>query len=161
MAGNGPGLHTMYPVVKNMMLASADQVAIDAVSAKMMGFEPMSLQYIRLADEDGLSVGDPRKIEIFGDVDVANENWHFHVGRNLVRIGVSDLIWFGSLKRFQKLFFHTPLVNAFILASDLYHDFYRWPLVDRRAFKRWSASTGWGQLFLRYAQVGPQRLAPI
>ena len=52
-AGNGPGPRTMYPVVKNVMLASADQVAIDAVSAKMMGFDPMSLDYIRLAHEDG------------------------------------------------------------------------------------------------------------
>src|SRR5439155_1445117 len=130
-AGNGPGPRTMYPVVKNVMLASADQVAIDAVSAKMMGFDPLSLDYIRLAHEDGLGTGDPREIEIVGDVDAAQENWHFHVGKNLVRIGGGDLIWFGPLKRFQKLFFHTPLVNGFILASDVYHDFYRWPLVDR------------------------------
>lgn len=155
-AGNGPGPRTMYPVVKNVMLASADQVAIDAVSAKMMGFDPMSIQYIRLAHEDKLGVGDPREIEIVGDVDAAAENWHFHVGKNLVRVGGGDLIWFGPLKRFQKLFFHTPLVNGFILASDVYHDFYRWPLLDRRVFERWCESTAWGQLFLRYAQMGPQ-----
>ena len=89
-AGNGPGPRTMYPVVKNVMLASADQVAIDAVSAKMMGFDPMSLDYIRLAHEDGLGVGDPRDIEIVGDIDVANENWKFHVGKNLVRVGGGD-----------------------------------------------------------------------
>jgi uncharacterized protein (DUF362 family) len=155
-AGNGPGPRTMYPVVKNVMLASADQVAIDAVSAKMMGFDPMSLEYIRLAHEDGLGVGDPREIEIVGDSDAASENWNFHVGKNLVRLGGGDLIWFGPLKRFQKLFFHTPLVNGFILASDVYHDFYRWPLVDRRVFERWCATTEWGQMFLRYAQMGPQ-----
>jgi uncharacterized protein (DUF362 family) len=148
-AGNGPGPRTMYPVVKNVMLASADQVAIDAVSAKMMGFDPMSLDYIRLAHEDGLGVGDPRQIEIVGDVDAAAENWRFHVGKNLVRVGGGDLIWFGPLKRFQKLFFHTPLVNGFILASDVYHDFYRWPLVDRKVFQRWCETTPWGQLFLR------------
>src|SRR5437588_4820015 len=153
-AGNGPGPRTMHPVVKNVMLASADQVAIDAVSAKMMGFDPLSLDYIRLAHEDGLGVGDPRDIEIVGDVDAAQENWHFHVGKNLVRVGGGDLIWFGPLKRFQKRFFHTPLVNAFILASDVYHDFYRWPLVDRRVFERWCETTGWGQMFLRYAQEG-------
>jgi hypothetical protein len=155
-AGNGPGPRTMFPVVKNVMLASADQVAIDAVSAKMMGFDPMSLDYIRLAHEDKLGVGDPRDIEIVGDVDAAQENWHFHVGKNLVRVGGGDLIWFGPLKRFQKLFFHTPLVNGFILASDVYHDFYRWPLVDRRVFERWCETTEWGQMFLRYAQMGPQ-----
>ena len=56
-AGNGPGPRTMFPVVKNVMLASADQVAIDAVSAKMMGFDPLSIDYIRLAHEDRLGVG--------------------------------------------------------------------------------------------------------
>jgi len=155
-AGNGPGPRTMYPVVKNVMLASADQVAVDAVSAKMMGFEPLSIDYIRLAHEDGLGVGDARDIEIVGDVGAANENWHFHVGKNLVRVGGGDLIWFGPLKPLQKLFFHTPLVNGFILASDVYHDFYRWPLIDRRVFERWCETTKWGQMFLRYAQMGPQ-----
>ncbi|MGE5243842.1 MAG: DUF362 domain-containing protein [Betaproteobacteria bacterium] len=159
-AGNGPGPRTMHPVVKNVMLASADQVAIDAVSAKMMGFDPMSLQYIRLAHEDGLGVGDPREIEIVGDRDAAAENWHFQVGSNLVKKGGGDLIWFGPLKRFQKLFFHTPLVNGFIVASEVYHDLYRWPLLDRRAFERWCETTDWGQLFLRYAQMGPQGQAP-
>jgi uncharacterized protein (DUF362 family) len=155
-AGNGPGPRTMYPVVKNVMLASPDQVAIDAVAAKMMGFDPMSIPYIRLAHEQGLGIGDPRRIEIAGDVDAADENWHFHVGKNLVRVAGGDLIWFGPLRRFQKLFFRTPLVNGFILASDVYHDFYRWPLVDRRRFERWCETTGWGQLFLRYARLGPQ-----
>ena len=37
------------------------------------------------------------------------------------------MMWFGPLKRFQKLFFHTPLVNVFILGSEAYHDYYRWP----------------------------------
>jgi len=155
-AGNGPGPRTMYPVVKNVMLASPDQVAIDAVAAKMMGFDPMSIPYIRLAHEQGLGIGDPRRIEIAGEVDAAHENWRFHVGKNLVRVAGGDLIWFGPLRRFQKLFFRTPLVNGFILASDVYHDFYRWPLVDRRRFERWCETTGWGQLFLRYARLGPQ-----
>jgi hypothetical protein len=66
------------------------------------------------------------------------------------------LIWFGPLKRFQKLFFHTPLVNGFIFASEVYHDLYRWPLIDRKIFERWCESTAWGQLFLQYGQEGPQ-----
>ena len=160
-AGNGPGPRTMYPVVKNVMLASADQVAIDAVAAKLMGFDPLSIPYIRLAHEARLGVGDPRSIELVGDAAIGSENWHFHVGKNLVRLGGGDLIWFGPLKRFQKLFFHTPLVNGFILASEVYHDLYRWPLLDRRAFERWCEQTAWGQLFLRYAQTGPQGGHPL
>ena len=42
-------------------------MAIDAVAAKMMGFDPMSLEFIKVAHEDGLGVGDPRDIEIVGD----------------------------------------------------------------------------------------------
>src|SRR6185312_15236922 len=77
-AGNGPGPRTMYPEIKNVMLASGDQVAIDAVAARLMGFDPLSIKYIRLAHEAGLGVGDPRDIEIVGDASAANENWHFN-----------------------------------------------------------------------------------
>ena len=66
-AGDGPGPRCMMPHVKNVILASADQVAIDAVAAKLMGFDPMSIKFIRMAHELGLGCGDPRDIEIVGD----------------------------------------------------------------------------------------------
>ena len=152
-AGNGPGPRTMYPEIKNVLLASADQVAIDAVAAKMMGFDPMKdLAYVRLAHEAGLGTGDVRDIEMVGD-DVSGENWHFRVGDNGASL-VGDLMWFGPLKPLQKLFFHTPLVNVFVLGSEVFHDYYRWPLKDRRTFEKWLAGTPWGQLFLEYKQKG-------
>ncbi len=148
-AGNGPGPRTMIPAVKNVMLASADQVAIDAVAAKLMGFDPMGIEYIRVAHEDGLGVGDPRDIEVVGDADVAGESWGFHVGDNLASLG-GDLFWFSPLKVFQKLLFHTPVVHLFVFASEAYHDYYRWPVKDRRTFERWKRETGWGRLFAEY-----------
>ena len=63
-------------------------------------------------------------------------------------------MWFGPLKRFQKLFFHTPLVNLFVLGSEVYHDYYRWPLRDRQVFEAWREETRWGQLFGRYQEDG-------
>ncbi len=147
-AGNGPGPRTMFPVVKDYILASADQVAIDAVAAKMMGFDPLSIEYINVAHNDGLGVGDVRDIEIVGS-DISGESWGFEVGDNgASRIG--DLMWFGPLKGMQKLFFHTPLVNVFIFGSEAYHDYYRWPLKDRRTFERWRNDTHWGELFRKY-----------
>ncbi len=147
-AGNGPGPRTMIPVVKNVMLAGSDQVAVDAVAAKMMGFDPMSIDYIRMAHEDGLGVGDPREIQVAGD-DVSGESWGFHVGDNgASRIG--DLLWFSPLKVFQRLLFRTPLVHLFIFGSEAYHDYYRWPFKDRRRFLRWRSETPWGELFQRY-----------
>src|SRR5438128_6127825 len=44
-AGNGPGPRTMFPEVKNVILGSGDQVAIDAVAAKMMRFDPLTIDY--------------------------------------------------------------------------------------------------------------------
>jgi len=150
--GNGPGPRTMFPVIKNLILAGGDQVAIDAVAAKLMGFDPMTLKYINLAHESGLGVGKPEDIELVGE-DVSRENWHFHVGDNLAsRVG--DLLWFSPLKRIQNFFFRTPLVNVFILGSEAYHDYFRWPLRDRTTFESWLAVTPWGKLFQQYASVG-------
>jgi uncharacterized protein (DUF362 family) len=147
-AGNGPGPRTMFPEVKNIILASGDQVAIDAVAAKMMGFDPMSIEYINTAHNQGLGKGDVREIEIVGH-DISNENWHFHVGDNAASM-IGDLTWFGPLKKLQKLFFHTPLVYAFIAGSEIYHDYYRWPLKDKKVFKKWKKNTEWGKLFENY-----------
>jgi uncharacterized protein (DUF362 family) len=152
-AGNGPGPRTMYPEIKNVILASGDQVAIDAVAAKLMGFDPLSVGYIRLAHEAGLGIGDPRDIELVGDTDLANESWNFRVGDNgASRVG--DIVWFGPLKPVQNVLMRTPLVNLFILGSEVYHDYYRWPARDRGVFESWLANTAWGKLFQDYHRVG-------
>ncbi len=152
-AGNGPGPRTMYPEIKNVILASADQVAIDAVAAKLMGFDPLAdLQYVRLAHDRGLGTGDVRDIQLVGD-DVSGENWHFEVGDNGASL-VGDIMWFGPLKRMQKLFFRTPLVNVFVAGSEVYHDYYRWPIKDRKIFENWLATTPWGGLFTEYRERG-------
>lgn len=152
-AGNGPGPRTMYPEIKNVILASDDQVAIDAVAAKLMGFDPLSdLAYVRLAHDKGLGVGDVRDIEIVGD-DVSNENWKFRVGDNGASM-VGDIMWFGPLRGLQKLFFHTPLVHMFVAGSEVYHDYYRWPLKDRKTFENWMKTTTWGRLFGEYRERG-------
>src|ERR1044071_2127286 len=140
----------MFPVIKDYMLASQDQVAIDAVAAKMMGFDPMSLEYISVAHEDGLGTGDPRDIEIVG-ADVSNESWGFSVGDNAASM-VGDVLWFGPLKSIQKLFFHTPLVNMFVFGSEFYHDYYRWPKKDQHVFEEWKSGTHWGNCSEAYGR---------
>lgn len=148
-AGNGPGPRTMMPVEKNIIIASQDQVAIDAVAAKLMGFDPLSIPYIRFAQEDGLGTGDIKDIEIVGDSEVINENWNFSVGDNTPsRAG--DFIWFGPLKPIQKLFFHTPLVYSFIYASFVYHNHVWWPLYGEKIFQCWLKNSQWGKLFEKY-----------
>jgi uncharacterized protein (DUF362 family) len=151
-AGNGPGPRTMTPVVKNVILASADQVAIDAVSAKMMGFDPMSIPYIRIAHEKGLGTGDPSEIEIVGD-DVSGENWGFKVGYNAHRF-LAWMAWYGPTRVLQKLVLRTPLVAFPIFLSEFNHDWIHWPLKGRRVYERWKKTTPWGRLFERYQAEG-------
>jgi uncharacterized protein (DUF362 family) len=152
-AGNGPGPRTMTPVRKDVLLASADQVAIDAVAAKLMGFDPLSIRYLALAHERGLGCADPRDIELSGQPEIARESWGFSVGDNLAsRVG--DLLWFGPLKRLQKLFFHTPLVYLFVAGSYLYHDYLWYPVFGTRREREFRRTSPWGALFGRYLAEG-------
>ncbi|MFC1553190.1 DUF362 domain-containing protein [candidate division KSB1 bacterium] len=147
ICGNGPGPRTLVPVEKDYMLAGADQVAIDAVAAKMMGFNPMKIKYINLAHEAGLGVGDPRDIEIVGE-DISNVNFKFSVGDNLASM-VGDVLWFSPIKILQKLFFHTPLVYLFVFASSFYHDYYWYPVKGKKIVRKFK-DTKWGKLFSSY-----------
>ncbi len=147
-AGNGPGPRTLNPVQADYILASGDQVAIDAVAAKMMGFDPMKLDFIRLAVEEGLGNGNPRDIEIVGE-DISKVNLNFSVGDNFAST-VGDLFWFGPLKMLQKLMFHTPLVYLFIFASAFYHDRIWWNLKGKKILETWKKESPWGRLWESY-----------
>lgn len=151
-AGNGTGPRVMKPVVKNVILASEDQVAIDAVAAKMMGFDPMQIKYIRMAHDQGLGCGDPREIEVVGD-DIAGENWHFEVGHNLHQF-MGWLTWYGPTKFLQNLITHTFIVYIPILFSETYHDFIHWPLKERFVYADWEKTTAWGKLWQLYGKEG-------
>jgi len=151
-AGNGSGPRLMQPVVKNVILASADQVAIDAVAAKLMGFDPLGIDYIRLAHERGLGVGDPREIELLGD-DVAGENWGFKVSYS-THTFLAWLAWYGPTSVLQKLVLRTPLVIIPTLIGEIEQDYLYWPLKYRKVAARWRAETDWGRLFERYQREG-------
>ena len=152
-AGSGPGPRTMTPVVKNLLLASHDQVAIDAVAAKLIGFDPMDVKCIRLAHEAGLGVGRIEEMDIIGDLDRADiqkTNWDFVVGDNAAS-KIGDLFWFGPFKPLARLMFQTPMVNAFIMGSFVYHDYIWYPTQGKKVVNKWLQETEWGALFQQYA----------
>ncbi|MBV9121361.1 MAG: DUF362 domain-containing protein [Chloroflexi bacterium] len=152
-AGDGAGPRIMEPKVKNIILASADQVAIDAVAAKLMGFNPMSLKYVSMATEQGLGTGDPRDIELVGD-DISGENWHFEVKTSFHAM-LGRMAWFSPLKILQNLIFHNPVgESSTALVSEVYHDYYRWNLRERRTYERWQRDPSWGRLFAEYRRQG-------
>ena len=147
-AGDGPGPRAMRWHEKDILLASADQVAIDAVSARLQGFDPLSLRFIRLAHEKGLGIGDPSQIEILG-YDIENEpSWKFVQEDTLASRG-QNLIYHGPLKPFEKLLLQSPLVPWSYFASNFYHNVYWYPFVGRQRVKE-ALETPWGRHFQQY-----------
>lgn len=149
-AGNGPGPRVMQPVRKDVILASSDQVAIDAVASRLMGFDPMTIKYIALAHESGLGKGRPEEIEIVGDTEVARENWHFEVGRCFHQVP-AWITWFGPTRFLQGVLTRPPLLSLGNLYSMVYHDLLHWRLKEHRIYEHWRDHDGWGQIFERYA----------
>jgi uncharacterized protein (DUF362 family) len=145
--GDGPGPRAMRWYEKDILLASADQVAIDAVSAKLQGFNPLDLKFIRLAHELGLGVGDPKEIEIVG-ADISAENWHFVQEDTFASKG-QKLIYHGALKPFENLLLRSPLVPWSYFASNFYHNVYWYPFVGRPRVQA-ALDTRWGRLFASY-----------
>ena len=147
-AGDGPGPRAMRWHEKDILLASADQVAIDAVSAKLQGFDPMQIRFIRRAHEMGLGIGDPREIEIVG-YDINQEApWNFRQEDTFASRG-QKMIYHGPLKPFEKILLQSPLVPWSYFASNFYHNVYWYPFVGRPRVNA-ALETKWGQLFKHY-----------
>jgi hypothetical protein len=153
-AGDGPGPRCMLPHTKNIILASADQTAIDAVAAKLMGFDPLSIKFIRLAHELGLGCGDPREIEIVGDQAAAQENWNF-VGPFQKMTFASKMqhkIYWGPLKKPIEWSLKTVLAPWAYIASVIYHDSFWYPARGKRMMRE-VLESDWGRLFRNWEQA--------
>src|SRR5688500_2206880 len=153
--GDGPGPRCMIPHVKNVILASSDQVAIDAVAAKLMGMDPLKdLKFVRLAHELGLGCGDVREIEIVGDPHILEENWNFDgpfkkmtfASRNQHRI------YWGPLKKPVEWSLKTWLAPWAYVASVAYHDMF-WYLVYGKEHITSVMESEWGRLFANWGKV--------
>ena len=154
VCGDGAGPRTMVPVIGNVILAGADSVAIDSVAARLMGFDPLAIPYLRMCHERGLGAADAREIDLVGD-DVSGMNLRFHVSRSLVIWG-DQMLRRGPLRFLERLALHSPLVVWAPMASNVYHDMIWYPTVGRSRIARFRR-TAWGRFFdERYG--GPEPL---
>ena len=103
LEGNSP--KSGEPRVVDRVIASGDFVAMDAVVAKIQGFDPEHVQHIQNCDRLGMGVGHVEKIDVVGDDDLSL-NLHFKPARhNLV-----SWVELALRKSFFKwLFFDTPI----------------------------------------------------
>ncbi|HKC56139.1 MAG TPA: DUF362 domain-containing protein [Vicinamibacterales bacterium] len=147
VAGDGAGPRTMIPRVKNLLLAASDSVAIDAIAARLMGFDPLSIPFLRMAHERGLGIADPKQIELVGD-DVSTENFGFQTRKSLVIWG-DQMIRKGFLRPLERILLHSPLMVWAPFASNVYHDMVWYPTIGQSRIREFM-QTEWGQLFRKY-----------
>jgi hypothetical protein len=128
------GANQRPPEIANMLLASTNQVAADAVAAWLVGLEPRrDLAYMRLAHERGLGIADLSRITIVGDTEILD--------RRLAGETVVPDHWLDAfLKPFSVL------------------TYYRWSDTDRAVFESWLRDTGWGRLFQQYQRRALHKL---
>jgi hypothetical protein len=132
---------------KNVLLAGADQVAVDAVAAKMMGYDPMDIDFIRIADEHGLGCGRISDINIVGE-DISEVNWQFQSGNTLASKGQKMIYW-GNLKPLENMLLRSKVTPLAYLASNIYHNEYWLRFIGKKRIRE-AMKTEWGKLFLEY-----------
>ena len=137
----------MVPKIKNFILASSDSVSIDAIAAKMMGYNPMEIPYLRMCDEMNLGTANPENIEILGE-DITNVNFGFTTKKSFVIWG-DQMLRKGFLRFLEKPLLHSPLVVWAPFASNLYHDYLWYPIIGKKRIREFM-KTEWGQLFRKY-----------
>jgi uncharacterized protein (DUF362 family) len=157
-AGDGPGPRAMWPLERDLILASSDQVAIDAVSAYLQGFEPMELAFIRLAHEQGLGIGDFQQIEVVGDIDPDEVRWNARTGETFASWGQKQ-IYHGPLKPFENVLLRSPIVPWSYTASRAYYDGFWYPFIGNQRVEE-ALNTKWGRLFANYGDV-PAMTKPL
>lgn len=148
VAGDGAGPRTMVPRERNRLVAGADPVAVDAVGAALMGIDPLTIPYLRMAHERELGCADLAHIDVVGEA-IDRPTQPFEASRSLVILG-DQWIRKGPLRLFEPILLHGPLFGWAPFASNVYHDYLWYPLVGMPRIRRFGR-TGWGQLRKRYA----------
>ena len=152
VCGNGAGPRTMVPFIGNIILASDDPVSIDAAAAKIMGFDPMKIDYIKIAHDRSLGEGDLEQVEILGmsRTDFNRLNFGFEVkkspiimGDQLLRKKTFGVAWL------HNILFHSPIFRMFIFLSESYHDLIWYPIVGQKRIDAFMEDD-WGGHFKMY-----------
>jgi uncharacterized protein (DUF362 family) len=149
--GDGAGPRTMTPKIGNILLATSDMVAADAVQTRLMGIDQRLVHKLQIAEEVGLGVANPKDIEIVGDFETWDELPSFNMSP-----GKSPVVaWNRGFLRFpgmETFLFKSPLMWLPTQLSGLYHDAFWLPLKGKKWVKWFLEETEWGELWQSYSE---------
>ncbi len=116
LEGNSP--KSGIPKVVNRILASGDFVALDAVAAKIMGFDPARIGHLAECVAAGLGAANVEQIAVTGDDDLSLD-LHFRPAHH------NAVSWLELVLRrrpvLRRLFFDTPLFGLCCHATVAYY----------------------------------------
>lgn len=144
-SGDGPGPCFLNPYEKGYIAAGADPVAVEAVTALMMGFDPLSINHIRLAHERDLGCGDTADIEVVvigeaGETAVAGEEEFGAIDFHFRGASAAD----GFSRTCGMITGKLPAPLANLIRDDIWYPWIGWGRLNR------IAETAWGQKFQEY-----------
>ncbi len=87
------------PLYRNMIIAGRDTVAVDAVSARLMGFNPDDISHVTMAALTGLGINDLDRINVVGE--------KLEDAAYLFQKNIAHLDWLGRSKEGQSVRFWT------------------------------------------------------
>ncbi len=149
--GDGAGPRTMEPKIGNILLATHDMVAADAVQTRLMGLDQSLVRKLQIAKELGLGENDPESIEIVGDFESWKDlpNFHLKTGKSPVITWNRGFLRFPGMETFL---FRSPLMWVPTQLSGLYHDGIWLPLFGKKWVNWFLEETEWGELWKSYSQ---------
>lgn len=147
VVGSGPGPRAMKWQIENYLLSSTDLVALDAIAAKMMGFDPLKIDYLKLGQKRGLGIANPQKINIIGE-SVGGVNLGFKPADTLASRG-QKLIYHHAPLFLEKILLQSKITPWSYLASKLYYDVFWYNLIGRPRLAKFN-QTAWGRLLQKY-----------
>ncbi len=133
------------PHVKNVLLASRDFVALDAVAGKLMGIDPLDVPAIREAAARGLGVGRIEEIALVGD-DIAGVNFRFESAQRTARARAGFAPGPAAQVAARAGAAGAPALD---LARRAYRDMMWHPLIGKQRVSD-AMETAWGRLYEEY-----------
>jgi len=106
------------PKVVDLILASGDIVALDTISAKIMGFEPEKIESIVNCAKAKLGNCVLDKIEVLGE-EIKKINLHFRPARHNI-VSVVELV-FRKSPLLRKIIFDTPILNICCFGAIIWY----------------------------------------
>lgn len=146
IVGHGAGPRAMEWKEADLILASRDEVALDSIASKIIGFNPKEIKYLKLGKKLGLGENDFEKINVEGVKKLPS----FRLSRKDTLASRGQKLIYHHLPWWlEKLLLHTFITPWSYLASRMYHDVYWYNFVGKKRIKQF-LNTNWGKLWLSY-----------